>query len=146
MLNWARSLLGSAASAGLGALRSLLDAAIAGITSVLDTVFGNVFSAWHDLARAAEIAAIATGHYTEWTYDHLRHLVGHDIPVYAQTAFWWVTHPEQLARVLFWHLVRMAEDNAFTVARYLGSFAISLAWHHADELAKTAEDIIDAIL
>ena len=146
MLNWARGLLGSAIGVGEGAIKSLISAAVSGISAVLDTVFGHVFGAWRDLARATEIASVAWGHYQEWTFDHLRHIIGHDIPVFAQGAYWWIAHPDALARRLFWWLVRMAEDNAFTAAQHLGSFLLSLAWHHTEQIAQTAEDIIDAVL
>jgi hypothetical protein len=146
VLNWARSLLGSAVGAGLGAVRSLVNAGISGISAVLDTVFGNVFGAWKNLAAATEAGGAALEHWQLWTFDHLKRLVTHDIPVFAQTASWWISHPDALARRLFWYLVRMLEDNAFTAAKHLGSFALSLLWHHAGDLAKTAEDILDAVL
>jgi hypothetical protein len=146
LLNWARGLLGGVTSTAASALRALINAGISGISAVIDTVFGNVFGAWKDLAGALDTAGEAARHYQLWTLDHLRQLVTHDIPVFAQTASWWVSHPDQLARRLFWYLVRMLEDNAFTAARHLGAFLLSLAWHHADDVLKTAEDILDAVL
>jgi hypothetical protein len=128
---------------GAGDLGSL---ALQGITAVVSFIFGDVGSAWDDMVTAwhylQQVGSALDGH----VVAALIRLITYDIPHYAMQAFWWVTHPAQLAETLGWHLVRFLEDNAWTAAGYLGKFILALILRNAGRVARLAEDIITAIL
>jgi hypothetical protein len=146
VLNWLRNLLDSAAR-GIGdGADKLARAAAAGIASVFAYVSGDVSDAWDTLERAADGLE---QYLTEVLAEHTRELIRlftYDIPHFAETAWWWVTHPAQLAEALGWHLVRWLEDNAWTAADYLGQFALALILRNVRRIAHLAEHVITAIL
>jgi hypothetical protein len=146
VLSWVRGLLSSGASLVDRGVQALISAAVGGLASLLDTIFGNVDGAWHDLAREFDTAAGVIGHFTSSVWHHLETLVTHDIPVWAQGAYWWVTHPEALARVMLWPLLRVLEDNAWTAADWLAEFGLALLVKNINRVAQLAETVLAAIL
>ena len=146
MLSWLRDLwrgaehLGEAALHGAGAL------ATGALAAVLGVLTGNVFAAWQQLERALRYLETVGGSWVEDITSHLIRVITYDIPHFAMTAFWWVTHPDALAEALFWHLVRQLEDRAWQAAEYLGQFALALVTRNAGRLARLAEHIIAAVL
>ena len=146
MLNVIRRLLSNPVGAVSSGVHTLINAGLSALASLVDTVFGNVTGAWGDLAQWFESLPAALAHLNTWLYAHLRQLVTHDIPVYAQGAYWWVTHPGDLANLLFWHLVRSLENQAWTAAEYLGEFIVALIARNALRVARLAETILAAVL
>lgn len=146
MLSWldriwhgAEGLIGS----GVHAAASL---ATRGIAAVLSWLTGNVSDAWTDLERAAGYEERELGGWIDDVTGHLWRIITYDIPHYAMTAYWWVTHPADLADVLTWHAVRFLEDHADQAAEYLGRFALALVLRNSRQLVHLAERIIEAVL
>lgn len=146
MLNWVRSFFSNPLGTLDSTVKAVVQAVVSGLAGVIDTIFGNVTGAWGDLERAVEAGALAADHWALAVYRHLAQIITHDIPVFAHTAWWWTTHPGQLARVMFWDLIRLLEDNAWTVAHYLGTFAVSLILRNPRRIAAAAESVLAAIL
>jgi len=146
VLNWVRNTWNSVTGTVASGVDSAIQAVISALAGLIDTVFGHVYGAWEDLATDLEHAARFAETHALAIYHQLYHIITHDIPLYAYTAYWWVTHPASLAHVLFWHVIRELEDNAFTAARYLGSFLTGLIWHNLRLFISTVEDILDAVL
>lgn len=146
MLNWLRSVAGTVA-AWLGkAGGNVVNLAIGGIAAIFDLVTGNVSGAWTRLQQViADVLGLSRQVLDDIT-QHLVTLLKHLIPRYAMTAWWWVTHPDDLASVLFWYLVKWLEARAWTVGKYLGDFALSLVAHNVKRLALLVEDIVKAVL
>jgi len=113
LLSWLDNLWHSAIR-GLGDIAGTVTRlAVQGVASVVSYVFGTVSGAWDELERASSYLDRLLGDWMDQVTSHLVHLITVDIPQYAQTAWWWVTHLADLAKVLFWYLVRELEDNAW---------------------------------
>lgn len=145
MLNWLRGLFSSGVTTLLTGLRDLIETGLHGIGAIIDTVFGQVTRSWTGFARASTLNQVAQAGLLGAVFRALHQLITHDIPVWAHTAWWWVTNPEKLALMLFWFFLRLLEDNAWTVAGYLGTFIVALIARNARRVALTAEHIITAI-
>lgn len=146
MLSWLDKIWHDAGAAlGAGA-HAAADLATRGLAAILSWLTGNVSAAWDDLERAAGYEERLLGGWIDDVTGHLVRIITYDIPHYAMTAYWWVTHPAQLADVLGWHLVRFLEDHADQAATYLGRFAISLVLRNTRQLVRLAEHIIVSIL
>lgn len=146
MLNFIRGLLTNPVGTIEASVRSLISTVVGGLASLLDTIFGNVDGAWHDLASAFDDAEGVIKHFTSAVFGHLWQIVTHDIPVFAQTAYWWVTHPGDLANVLFWHLMRALENQAWQVAQWLGEFITATLVRNIRQVAALAETVLAALL
>lgn len=146
MLNWVRKFFSNPVAAVSAAVRALISTAVGAVAGVMDTVFGHVFSAWTDLWHAVDAGYHAVDAFVSHTVGLLEQIITYYIPVYAYRAWWWVTHPDQLAAVLFWYLVRELETNAWDAGRYLGEFILSLIWHNARRVLATLEAIVAAVL
>jgi hypothetical protein len=145
-ISWIGGVVGRAGRAVASGVSDLVHTAVGGLISLLGSLFGNVSGAWDELTTAAaglEHAAETFGRGCWRQFDVILH---HWIPKYAFTAWWWVTHPEQLSDALFWHLVRWLERRAFTAARYLGGFAAALLIHNLRQVLALIEDVIAAVL
>lgn len=146
MLNWIRQFFGNPLGTLDSTVRAVVQAVVSGLAGVIDTVFGRVTGAWGDLERAVEAGALAADHWALAVFRQLHQIITYDIPVFARTAWWWVTHPGQLARMMFWDLLRLLENNAWTAAHYLGTFAVSLILRNPRRIARAAEAVLAAIL
>jgi hypothetical protein len=146
MLSWLRDLWHRAENLGESALSGAASLATGAIAAVLGVLTGNVFAAWQQLEQALRDMETIAGAWTSEITTGVIRLITYDIPHYAMTAWWWVTHPAQLAESLFWHIIRQLEDRAWQAAEYLGEFALALVLRNARRLVLLAEHIITAIL
>lgn len=60
--------------------------------------------------------------------------------------WFYISHPDKLAALIFWHLIDFLEANAWRAATRLGRFGLALLRANARRVAATLEDIADAIL
>lgn len=146
MLDWIDRFLHSIESLIPNPVKDAIQWTVSAIASVFGSITGNVSDAWHDftgfLAALAESARmLATS-----VYDGFADLFTFWIPKVAYPAFWWVTHPDEFASVLLWHLIKWLEHYAWTAAKYLGDFILALVVHHVRPLVHLFEDVLTSIL
>lgn len=146
MLSWVKHVISSFFGGIDQGIRDFVDALLSGIAGVLDTLFSDVTRAWHDFTHSIALWATEAGRYLDAVYHQLERIITYDLPHFAYTAWWWVTHTAELAEVLFWHLLALLEKYAWTAARYLGAFFLALIWHNLDEFVAVIEYVIDAVL
>jgi hypothetical protein len=146
VLNWIGRLLGSAGRGIDAAVAALIRAGLSGLAAAVEFVFKDVTSAWTSFEHATLRLADSLGHDAEAKYRELERLVLYDIPHYAITAWWWITHPGDLADQLGWHIVRWLEDHAWEAAHWLGGFGVSLVLHNARRFTAAIESILAAVL
>lgn len=72
-------------------------------------------------------------------------LIWHDLLKWGWVAWWWITHPENLAGFLFWHIINWLEFYAWQVGKRLGTFGLSLVRNNLHRFLILAEDIISAV-
>lgn len=65
---------------------------------------------------------------------------------WAYTAWFYVTHPDALAEVLFWSLWGVFTRNALTVSRSIGEWALRMVLQNAVTGVKLVEQIITDVL
>lgn len=146
MHDWISHTLGSAGRAIGSAVSGAVSSVVGGLVSLLGSLFGNVSGAWDELTGAAAELEHAAWIFGRASWRKFDEILRHYIPVYAFTAWWWVTHPEQFTSVLFWWLIRWLERRAWTAARYLGGFLMALLIHNVRHVLALAEDVVDAVL
>lgn len=146
MLSWLSGIFSSAWSGVTAAVASFVHTVVRGITLVVSMVFHQVTTAWDTFWRAARELEAGAFRFARATYRRIEELLHYWIPHFAVTAWWWVTHPDQLASVLFWHLLRWAEVRAWTAGRYLGDFALAVITHQLRRVLWLAEHILAAVL
>lgn len=146
MPGWLENILDLAEKLLPAPISHVISGTIGGILSVLNAVTGNVTGAWHELAIAFD--ALRAGHFELLTTleNVLASIIGHWIPHYAITAWWWVTHPDQLAQQLSLYTVKWLEQQAWTIAPYLGRFVLALIVRNVRRWLPVVEHIITAIL
>lgn len=90
---------------------------------------------------------------TDWViktvYDPLKayaDLIWNDLKLWGYTAWWWVTHLQDLADAMIVNIATSLEKNAWALAKMLGEFALNLVRAHLKEFIQLAEDIITAVL
>lgn len=146
MLTWLgnalRSLGGIIASPFISAFHFV----VGGIAGFLDLIFNRVGSAWDDLYAAVHNFEQVTVGWTEAVWHQLVLIVTKYIPDYAMVAYWWVTHPDALAQLLFWYVVKWLEHEAWTVAQYLGEFVLALLVRNLRRVLSVLETVVAAIL
>lgn len=146
ILSWLGHAAGSAARAVASGAADLINTVVGGLVRLLSSLFGNVGGAWDDFTRAAAELAHAAETFGSRSWHQFWLILHYLIPKYAFTAWWWVTHPDDLANHLFWYMVRWLERRAFTVGRYLGGFLLAMLVHNVHRVLSWAEDVIDAVL
>lgn len=146
MGDWIGGILGAVAGTLGSGVSSAISSVVGGLARLLASLFGNVAGAWDELTAAAAELEHAAWIFGRGCWRKLDEILRHYIPVYAFTAWWWVTHPEQFTSVLFWWLVHWLERRAWTAARYLGGFFLALIIHHVRHVLALAEDVITAVL
>lgn len=77
-------------------------------------------------------------HWIEDLYDKMTR--------WAFTAYWYVTHPDDLAAVLFWALFGVFARNAFPVARYIGDWLLRTFLQAVPASIRLVEQIITDVL
>lgn len=142
LVNTVGGWLGSVGSAVVNFVRSV----VGGVVGLLDFIFGRVGSAWDDLVTAVKTLAGVVHEYTVSVWQVLHRIMTYYIPVFAMTAWWWVTNPDALAQVLLWHLLKWLEAWAWTVAQYLGEFILALLVRNLRRIALLVETIVAAVL
>lgn len=146
MLDWLRRFVESAAGLVPSPVADLVQWSVQAIGGLLGTVTFNVADAWHNLTIMFDAVRAAHDLFGTSVLGQLEKLITYYIPHFAITAWWWVTHPEQLARVLLWYLVHEMERQAWTIGKYLGEFVLAILAHNSRRVAILLEDIITAIL
>lgn len=146
MLRWLERIVSEIGGRIPGPVRSLIHIATGGLAALIDLVFGNVAGAWEELARAGEGLEHFLARHIDAVYGALRRIITYDIPHFAMTAWWWTTHPHQLADQLYWHIVYWLEQRAWSTAQYLGEFALALLMHNARRVLHLLEVIVAAVL
>jgi hypothetical protein len=119
---------------------------VAGIAGVVSVVFHAVTSAWDEFWQACRELEAGAFRFARAAYRRIDELLRYWIPHFAITAWWWVTHPSELASVLFWHLIRWAEVRAWTAGRYLGNFVLAVIVHQLRRVLWLAEHVLAAVL
>jgi hypothetical protein len=145
MLSWLASFVSAASSLIPSPIRDFVHWAIHGIAGVVDTVFHEVTSAWDTFRHSTAEFADGLAHFAAAVTHQLTRIITYYIPHYAIYAWWWITHPEQLAKRLFWHLINVLEANAWKAAERLSVFALQLVRRNVRHLVALAEDIFTAV-
>jgi hypothetical protein len=109
-------------------------------------VYHDVTSAWDDLLHTAEGIETGAWHLGRAVWRQFNRVLTYWVPHFAMTAWWWVTHPDQLALVLFWWTLHYLERFAWTAAQYLGEFALALVMRNLRRFLHLAEEILAAVL
>lgn len=65
---------------------------------------------------------------------------------WAYTAWFYVTHPDALAQVIFWALWGVFARNAYSVARYVGEWALRLILTQTISSVQLVEQIVSDVL
>lgn len=65
---------------------------------------------------------------------------------WAYTAWFYVTHPDALAEVIFWSLWGVFARNAFPVAKYVGEWLLRTVMQNAVSSIKLVESILTDVL
>lgn len=146
MINWLRSIWQDITGGVSAAIQAFVNAIVSGICWVLDFIFGNVKGAWSGLAGAWKDSVGAIKSQGEALYDALAKVFGYYIPTFAMTAWWWVTHPGDLALVMFWWTVHWLEHFAWDAGHYLGEFTLALLLRNIQRVALMVETIVAAVL
>lgn len=146
MFDWLRRFLDSIGRDIGSGVSSAIDWTVQAIGGVLGTITNDVADAWHDFTGDMAAVAEAVRQFGLEIYRDARRIIGYWIPRYAITAWWWVTHPDELASVLFWHLIKWLEARAWTAGRYLGNFLLAMIVHNVRRLAHLVEEIVAAVL
>lgn len=146
MPGWLEHILGLAEKLVPQPVLDIIGIGVTGVVSVLTGLTGNVSGAWHELAVAFD--AMRAGHFDLMTTLEavLGSIIGHWIPKYAITAWWWVTHPDQLAEQLSLYVIKWLEREAWTIAPYLGKFVLALVVRNIRRILPIIEQIIAAVL
>lgn len=146
MIRWLEHLISGAGRAVASPISRLIGWAVGGLTAILDSIFGDVTTAWKDATGAAHALEVMTDHFGAGVFSALHRLITYDIPHFAMTAWWWITNPHQLASVLYWHVIYWLEQRAWDTGRYLGEFLTSLILHNMRRVAHLLEAILAAVL
>lgn len=120
-----------------------LSAALAALGRYVDHWIGVILAAIARAYRDIERWAIAN------IYAPLRAYadrIWNDLLKWGYTAFWWITHPADLAELLIFPLAASLEKHAWDLAAGLGKFTLALVVRNTRRLALLAEEIIAAVL
>jgi hypothetical protein len=99
-------------------------------------------TAWHWVENAVKWVVV---HVARPIWAWIKH-VGHQILEWAHFAWHLLTHPLQLAEVIFWPLWFFFEKVAWKVARKIGQWLAELVLHNLVRLVNLVEDIVAAVL
>jgi hypothetical protein len=146
VLNWLRSTIDGWLGLISRAIREFVHAVVGAVVGALESLFRNVTGAWDDLVTAARELESSAWHLGRALWHQLDRIITYWVPHFAMTAWWWVTHPDQLAHVLYWHTIRYLETYAWQTGRYLGEFATALVVANLRRFTLLVEDIIHAVL
>lgn len=146
MLTWLGNALRSLGGIIAAPFISAFHFVVGGIAGFLDLIFGRVGQAWDDLVKAVRTFEQVTVLWTEAVWHQVVLIVTHYIPAFAMVAWWWVTHPDELAHVLLWHVLKWLEQEAWTAAQYLGEFILALLVRNLRRVLLVLETVVAAIL
>lgn len=146
MLNWLRGIISGIGGAVSSGISDAVSAVISALAAVVDFVFKDVLDAWTGLAKAWHDFDVLTGAWIPEVVRLFTRILTYDIPHFAYTAWWWTTHPDQLASVLYWYLIGYLEERAWATAGYLGEFITALIARNLRRVALLIEDILHAII
>lgn len=124
----------------------LASLALRGLAAVISYVFRDVTRAWSDFTHVWDAFASVTERWLGGIEAKLRLIIEHWLPRFAITAWWWVTHPDRLAEVLFWWIIRYLEKYAWQAAEHLGEFFTALWLRNLRRTLHLAETILAAVL
>lgn len=72
-------------------------------------------------------------------------LIWHDLLKWGWVAWWWITHPQNLAGLLFWHIIGWLEHYAWEASKRLGTFGLALVRNNLHRFLILIEDIVAAV-
>jgi hypothetical protein len=146
VLGWLRRIVGFGWSGVTDAIKAFVHTVVGGIAGVVSLVFHAVTGAWDELTSAAAELENGAHQLGRSLWHKLSEIVGYWIPHFAFTAWWWVTHPDQLARTLLWYLVAALEREAWTAGQYLGEFGLALFTRNLRRFLHVLEHVFTAVL
>lgn len=146
MFGWLKRFLDDAEHLLPSPVRDALQWTAQAIGGILGLVTGNVTGAWRDFTAVWDALRAGTADFARELLGQLEAIIVHWIPRYAITAWWWVTHPLELASVLTLYVVHWLEARAWQVAPYLGKFLLALLVHNVARVARLTEAIVAAVL
>jgi hypothetical protein len=146
VLDWLRRTVSGLWGGITDAVKDFVHTIVGGLMGALGFLFHDVTAKWSELVQAAEELEAGAWMLGRSLWHQLARIVTYDIPHYAMTAWWWVTHQDQLASVLFWWILRYLEERAWTAAQYLGEFFTALALRNLRRFLHLMETILVAVL
>lgn len=146
MVNWLKGIWSTITGGVSSVIQAFVHALVNGIALVLDFIFGNVKGAWVSLVDAYHDIVTGVHTFVSAVWNELNLIITYYIPTYAFTAWWWVTHLDDLALVLLWHVLKWLEHYAWTAALYLGEFILALIVRNIRRIMLLAETIVTAVL
>lgn len=146
MVSWLKGIWNTITGGISSAIQFFVHTLVNGLAFILDFIFGNVKGAWNALVDAYHDVVTGVHTFVSAVWNQLNLIITHYIPMYAFTAWWWVTHLDDLANVLLWHLLKWLEHYAWTAALYLGEFLLALILRNIRRLALLVETILTAVI
>lgn len=146
MPDWLRAAIDAAERLVPSPVLDVISFTAAALGAIFGSLTGNVSDAWHELAVAFDVLR---GVHFDWSGDLLgvlERIILHWIPRYAITAWWWLTHPLELGRILVLYVVHWLEQEAWTIAPYLGKFTLALIVRNIRRILPLVEAIVTAVL
>lgn len=138
-----------------------LHSVIPWIVGRVEAAFRYALDLWHDAISYAQrgLAILENLAWSwiqsayRWVYDHVwlplkryADAIWDAVLKWGYTAFWWITHPDQLAKKLLGWLIIAAEDSFWLIAAPVGTFALRIVVANARRFALLLETIVTAVL
>jgi hypothetical protein len=146
VFDWLAKLAGSAWHGVSGEITGLLGGIFGALSHLLGSLTGRVSAAWDFMVHGARDLELSVGAFGASVWEKFDQVIHHMIPNWAWKAWWYITHPGALAKLLLWPLLGELESVAFTAAGYLGEFAVHLVMRNLRKLLHLAEAILAAVL
>lgn len=113
---------------------TLYDDAIRALVALRKLAWSWILALWHNVLK--------------YVWDPLKRyadMIWHDLLKWGYTAWYWITHPDKLAGLLFWHIIGWLEFYAWQVGKRLGTFGLSLVRNNLHKFLVLIEDVIAAV-
>lgn len=126
----------------------------------LEAAFNYAVELWRDAISYAARGLAALEHLAwswiqyvlKWAYDNIwlplikyADAIWRDLLKWGYTAWWWITHPTELATVLLDYLIAAAEAAFWRIAAPVGTFALRLVVANLRRFVGLLETIITAV-
>ncbi len=149
---------------GLESLATVWDIIFKRIPAILRWAWKHIQILWHFATRIAlrlehdvislvARIALAVHNALAWVMTHVfiplkRDILAawHWITTHGELVFYYITHPDKLAALIFESLLALLEREAWNIGNRLGKFFLSLIIHNVRHFLNLMEDIITAVL